>query len=289
MTLREALREAAGELEAQGVDSARFEAELLMRHVLCLDRATLFTRLERDLAHDELADYSSLIRRRVAREPAAYITGRREFFGLDFDVAPCVLIPRPETEVLVEKALEYASASGELPLLIADVGTGCGAIAVALAVHLPQARVYATDVSSDALEVARCNCDRHGVASRVTLLLGNLTVPLPEPVHLIVANLPYVGDSDLPTLAPEIRKFEPALALDGGRDGIDVIERLLSSAGPRLREGGALLLEIGHSQAGRVAELAGRHFPTSSITVARDLGGVDRVVIIMTAVDPLLN
>lgn len=281
MTLKEALGHAQQTLAWHGIDDPRIEAELLLRHVLGLSRAQLYLRLEQELDHQDAATFDFLIKRRVQGEPAAYIVGHREFYGLDFLIVPKVLIPRPESELLVEKALEFIN--GERPCLIADVGTGCGAIAIAIAKRLPQARVYATDISAEALEIAQANCQKHAVANQVHLFNGDLLDPLPEPVDLIIANLPYVKDSDWARLASEIRVYEPKLALAGGADGLDRIGQLLAEAGAKLRPGGAILVEIGYAQGPAVLQLARGYFPEAVVGLTADLSGIDRVVSIKTS------
>ena len=226
--------------------------------------------------------FSALIQRRIGHEPTAYITGHKEFFGIDFKVSPGTLIPRPDTELLVETAIELANTAFPQSCLIADVGTGCGAIAIALAQHLPQANIYATDISAAALELAKSNCRTHRVSHRVRLLQGDLLEPLPEPVQLIVANLPYISEPELSKLPLEISMFEPQIALAGGPDGLMQIERLLSQASSKLLSGGAILLEVGYDQGTAVKALARKCFPTAKISVVTDLSGLDRVVRIFT-------
>lgn len=243
-----------------------------------MDRVGLYISLEQGLTPEQTSAFSALIQRRLSHEPTAYITGHKEFYGLDFQVARPVLIPRPETELLVEKAVELATTLITDSCLIADVGTGCGAIAIALATNLPHATIYATDISSAAVEIARSNCHRHGVSDRIILLQGELLDPLPEPVHLIIANLPYVRTSELVKLSPEISRFEPPLALSGGTDGLEVIEGLVSQAEGNLLPGGGILLEIAHDQGQAVCELARRRLPRSKISITTDLSGLDRVV-----------
>jgi len=235
----------------------------------------------------ELASYRQLIERRAQREPVAYIVGHKEFYGLAFFVDNRVLIPRPETELLVELSIEMAQARSLH--LIADVGTGSGAIAVSLAVHLPQALVYATDASAKALEVAACNCRHHGVEGRVCLLQGHLLEPLSEPVDLIAANLPYISQAELAQLPPEISRYEPREALDGGSDGLDHIRCLLAQVGGYLRSQGAILLEIGAAQGPAVVALAKRHFPAAKVEVAKDYAGLDRVVIVSKGAEARVN
>lgn len=270
-------------LAQAGVAEPRLDAEVLLAHALGLSRAKLHAQFKRKLSPAELASYRQFIERRAQREPVAYIVGHKEFYGLDLFVDNRVLIPRPETELLVERGIEIAQARNLR--LIADVGTGCGAIAISLAVHLPQALIYATDTSSGALEVATCNCRRHGVQDRVRLLQGHLLEPLPEPVELIVANLPYVSKAEWAQLPPEINRYEPREALDGGSNGLDHIRQLLAQAGDYLKPGGAILLEIGATQGAAVVALARRHFPTARVEIARDYAGLDRVVMVKGAKD----
>jgi release factor glutamine methyltransferase len=193
MTLDRVLLKARQDLARRSVEDAGLEAELLLRQVLGVSRVELYQDFHRELSPQAEADFGRLIERRLRGEPVAYLTGHREFYGLDFCVDPAVLIPRLETELVIDRAL--AIARKRPVATVADIGTGSGAMAVALAVNLPQVKIYATDVSPAALRVARLNCQRHGVAGRVCLLEGDLLAPLPEPVDLIAANLPYVTES----------------------------------------------------------------------------------------------
>ena len=279
MRILELLGHGRGLLAGRGTADGALEAEVLLRHALSLDRARLYASLQDEAEAPEVDLFNGLLERRLDREPLPYITAHREFYGLEFAVDSRVLIPRPDTEVLVEKALEMLEArpAGESPVLV-DVGTGCGAIAVALARHLPSARIYATDISEDALEVAWSNCLAHSVEERVRLLEGDLLEPLPEAVDLIVANLPYVRKGDFQDVQRELL-FEPRLALDGGPDGLDPIRRLLEQAPGALREDGAVILEIDPRQADAVTKLARRAFPGAQVSIARDLAGLDRAVI----------
>ncbi|MCH8073927.1 MAG: peptide chain release factor N(5)-glutamine methyltransferase, partial [Proteobacteria bacterium] len=219
------------------VDDARLEAELLLRHALGVCREQLFVRLQEPMPAGIVEHYDALLTRRLAREPSAYITGHREFYGLDFACSPDALIPRPETELLVETAIAWTRRRAErnartattldpLPLL-ADIGTGCGAIAVALAVHLPGARIVASDTSSPALRLARQNAETHGVADRIDLIQMSLLSGLRGRFDLIVANLPYIPSRTYSKLPPEIREHEPPSALRAGRRGTALIEALL--------------------------------------------------------------
>jgi release factor glutamine methyltransferase len=284
VSLKEALRQAEAVIASHDIHDARVEAELLLMYCLGIGKVELYTRLNQPLSSFEADSFWSLVERRLQHEPTAYIVKQCQFYGTEFYVDPCVLIPRPESELLVEMALEFAKrgfAPGETCWL-ADVGTGSGAIAIAMALHLPQAKVYALDVSAAALEVAAINCARHGVEKRVHLLIGDMLQPLPLPVHVIVANLPYVTDADLPHLAPEIRDFEPVMALAGGADGLAAVRRLLPQAGEKLLPGGAILVEIGEGQGSAATELARRYFPTARVDLVPDLSGIDRVVRVQT-------
>ena len=281
-TLGPLLRKTERRLANAGIGDARIEADLVWMTALEVDRAELYARLQETPLSGQAQDAESLIQRRLRHEPAAYIMGKREFYGLELTVAPGVLIPRPDTEALVEEALRIATRLGGEHLAIADVGCGSGAIGIALAFHLPGAKVHAIDVSPRALEVAAMNAERHGVSSRVHFLEGDLLAPLPHPVDLIVANLPYVMSDEIPTLEPEIRLYEPREALDGGVDGLDVVRRLLTDAGGKLREGGVVLLELDPRQIERARSFADDALPGSILRTVRDLAGHDRVLVIET-------
>jgi release factor glutamine methyltransferase len=276
MNRKQALEHARKILADSGVSDAGLEGEVLLRHTLKIDRVQLYLKLGDELTPQQDSEFWQLVKRRVGGEPTAYITGCREFFGLDFHVDRRVLIPRPETELLVEKALSLARHYPSIT--IAEIGTGCGAIAVCLALNLSQARIYATDISTAALEVASLNSDRHGVANRIILLHGDMLAPLPEPVDLIVANLPYVRRAEL----NDIR--EPLLALDGGPDGLEKIVKLGYQLAHKLRASGQLLLEIGQGQASAVTSWLHRLFPGAGIETIPDLAGIDRVVSLTPAV-----
>jgi release factor glutamine methyltransferase len=221
------------------------------------------------------------LQRRINHEPTAYITGHKEFFGINLIVTPNTIIPRPDTEILVEKAIELANTKLPESCLIADIGTGCGAIAIALAKHLPKAKIYATDISIPALEVANSNCQHHGVSERVVLLHGDVLEPLSEPVHLIVSNLPYIKESELSTMPPEIAMYEPQIAFAGGKDGLRLVEKLLSQVKEKLLKDGAVLIEIGYDQGVAVSELARKYFSEAQVNVVADLSGLDRLVCLL--------
>lgn len=283
MKLIEVLHRAREALGLKGIEDSGLEAELLMRQALGISRVELYQDLDRELSPEEETGFERLISRRLSGEPVAYITGHREFFGLDFYVDSRVLIPRPETELLVGKALNLAR---KRPVAtIADIGTGSGAIAVSLALNLPRAKVFATDVSALALEVARFNCQKHGVLDRVYLLEGDLLRPLPEPVSLIVANLPYVTEAEIGEQG--LASFEPELALDGGCDGLDKIRELCGELDDKLNPGGSLLLEIGVRQSRAVAGLLHSLYPAAVVEITPDLGGIDRVVSLTLGLTPV--
>jgi len=229
MILSEALQSATQTLLRTRIDDASVEAELLLGHVLRMTKTQLYTEPERVLTSAETKHLRRLVQRRLDHEPTAYILGHCEFYGIDFCIDHHTFIPRPETELLVGKAVELAhriSRSGK-GITIADIGTGCGAIAISLALELPQAKIYATDISASALHVAGMNCRRHAVNSQVELLQGNLLEPLLQPVDMIVANLPYIKSCEFKDLSPEIINFEPTIALAGGEDGLDKIQQML--------------------------------------------------------------
>jgi release factor glutamine methyltransferase len=265
-----------------GTDEAELAAKMLLAHVQECTLSELFMHPDRRLAASRAAAYRGLVERRALHEPVAYLIGHRAFLNLDLLVDHRVLIPRPETELLIERALDLAqrrvATHSAKPLRVADVGTGSGAIAIGLATALPQAQVYALDSSPDALEVARQNAARNGVASRITFLLGDLLAPLPTSVELIVANLPYVTEDEYARLPPDIHAYEPRAALVAGPDGLDAIRRLLCTARPYLASNASLLLEIGAAQGAAVSALAARAFPEAHIEVIPDYSGRDRVI-----------
>lgn len=283
MNVKEALLEGRRLLESIGSDEAPLEAELLLRHALSVDRVHLYQRLNNDLTRRQERRYHRLLDRRRAHEPTAYITGHREFFGLEFEVGPAALIPRPETEVLVEIVIDFIQRRyASQGVSVADVGVGPGTIAVALAHTLPNIDVIATDTSKRALKLAERNAARHGVAGQIAFVHGNLLSPLSEPVDVIASNLPYVRTSDWEALPPEIRDYEPRAALDGGADGLRHVRRLLKQAPQHLKPGGALFAEIGDEQGSLAEGAAKRLFPDADVQIRPDLAGLDRVLCVYT-------
>ncbi len=281
--MQEALRRGSGFLADAGSDEAGLEAELLLAHALNTDRAHLYQRLRDQLCPDADRAFNALLQRRLSHEPTAYILGRKEFYGLELEVTPAAIIPRPETETLVELVLDFVARRGAgRGVRVADVGAGCGAIAVALAANLPQVEIIAIDISAEALVLAGRNAQRHRVAERVRFVEGDLLEPLDARVDVIAANLPYVRTGDFEAAPPEIRDHEPRLGLDGGPDGLRLIARLLRDAPSPLRRGGALFVEIGEEQGDAARKLALGSFPQARIDVKRDLSGLDRVLVVLT-------
>lgn len=262
-------------LADKGVESPRLDAEVLLAHVLGMDRLGLYVNFDRPLEPQEIDRYREAIWRRGRREPVAYIVEEKEFMGRPFFVSPAVLIPRPETELLVEAVVARLP---EQALSLLDVGTGSGAIAIMLAILLPQARVSACDVSVQALDVARQNAARLGVRERVDFVYSDMLNALPADArfHCIVSNPPYIAEAELTTLAPEIR-YEPRMALAAGVDGLTAIRRLIEEAYDRLVDGGLLAMEIGATQANTVRSLA-KERPYAPAEVAKDYAGRERLV-----------
>ena len=280
MRVRDALRQAREKLQASVVEDPGFESEYLLRHTLGYTREGLLIALDSDISSSDHLRFASIIDRRAAGEPSAYITGHKEFYGLDFKVDSRALVPRPETELLVELSLEFAArctTQGEA-LKIADVGVGCGAIAIALAVNLSGARLVATDISLAALKLASENISRHRVEDRVTLLEGDLLQPVSGPIDILVSNPPYIPSAQLASLPREIRDHEPRVALDGGDDGMAAIERLICQAKDKLRPGGAMFVEIGWDLGKRALARSLELWPESEISISPDLTGLDRVL-----------
>jgi len=275
MTVVDFLRQGSLLLRESGSPSARLDAEVLLAHCLGLKRVDLYIHPERPLTPAEEGAWHTLLERRAQREPVSYLLGKKEFFGLSFSVDRRVLIPRPETELLVERALVWAQGRRETGLRIADIGTGSGCIAVSLARHLAHSQIDATDISPAALEVALENCRRHGVEGRVRLLSGDLCAPLPGAVDLLLANPPYTVWSSLPL---GITDYEPRVALDGGADGLDLYRRLLPLLPAHVRPGGVALLEIGDGQAKALRALGRELLPGVPLQIWPDYAGLMRVV-----------
>ena len=255
------------------------DARLLLEYVLQVNHSHLIAHDEENLTDAQAQRYRRLIHRAQQEEPIPYITGTAAFYGLDFQVTPAVLIPRPETEQLVEYALSWAKFK-ERPHIV-DVGTGSGCIAVSLSLHLAQALVSAVDVSAEALVVARKNARRY-VPNRINFYEGNLLEPILEQVDFIVANLPYIASHEWTLVDDGVKWYEPTVALEGGSDGLDLISEMLQQSTTRLRSGGAIFMEIGWQQGQAVKQLARLHFPNADVVLIADYAGHDRFVSICT-------
>tara|TARA_B100000029_G_C17592110_1_gene962885 strand:+ start:2091 stop:2948 length:858 start_codon:yes stop_codon:yes gene_type:complete len=279
MNVKENLHITSQELMKTGSPDAKLEAEVLLRHVLKIDRATMFRDLEENLSEDNVTNIASLVNRRIQKEPLAYITGIKEFYGLMFEVSEGVLIPRPETELLVETAITKAKLLKKNEINIVDVGTGSGAIAVSLAVNIPNSNVIAIDLSKSALEIADENRRTHGMYSRIKLRLGNLLEPVTENIDILVSNPPYIRKDRLHSLQEEVLK-EPMLALDGGEDGLRLIAELLTQARERMDSTSIILFEIDSDQGIEASKISKNTFPLGDVTVLKDLNNDDRAVLI---------
>ena len=285
LTLREFLRETRSRLGEVGAPEPRLESEVMLSDVLGVPRHRLYAYQDDAIPEEAVEALEKVVRRRLEREPLAYILGHREFYGVDLTVGPGVMVPRPETEMLVERALlvclERMDRAG---LVVADVGTGSGGIAVSLAMHLPGVALYATDVSAEALAVARVNVDKFRLGRRITLLEGDLLEPLPGRVDVIVANLPYIPSGRLEELQPELA-WEPRGALDGGDDGMGLLRRLMGQAAGKLADDGVMLLEIDPGQGEALQRLAEKLFPGATTSVEEDLAGLERLFVLESESD----
>jgi release factor glutamine methyltransferase len=279
-TVRRVLMDGTQFLRDAGIESARLDAEVLLGHALDKERADIYLGMESTLNDSDEKIFRESLTRRAKGEPVAYITGHKEFWSLDFVVTPDVLIPRPETELVVELTLKEAITT-KAALKILDIGTGSGVIAIALAKELPAAEIWAVDVSAAALNIAEVNARRHGVAERVKFLDGDLFDPITELGHrfdVIVSNPPYILSKEIANLGREVRDWEPKMALDGGPDGLDCYRQIIGGAHTYLAPEGRVLLEIGEDQGTAVAGLfvpAGRF---GAATIFQDYAGKDRVI-----------
>jgi release factor glutamine methyltransferase len=275
LSIREVLKKTVPFLESKGCATARLDAEVLLAETLGTDRLHLYLDMDRPLNEVETSQYRDLVRRRAALEPVAYIVGFKEFRSMPFAVDRRTLIPRPETEHLVEMAIKMLNGA-EAPEIF-EVGTGSGAVAVSLAREVKEARIWASDFSSGAIEVARQNADQLGVSGRIEFVEGDLFAGHKGPYGLIVSNPPYVPDGDAGSMQKDVVNYEPHEALFAGKNGLDFIARLVNGAAERLRPGGKLIFEIGKGQAEAVEELIGRTQGLRFLTVAPDLQGIPRV------------
>ena len=279
MNVKETLNVASEELMKIGSLDAKLEAEVLLRHVLKIDRATMFQDLDEDVSIEDSGNIASLVKRRTQREPLAYITGAKEFYGLPFVVSEDVLIPRQETELLVDAAIVQAKTLDKSEISIVDVGTGSGAIAVSLALNIPTSSVIAVDISESALTIADDNRRAHGLYSRVKLRRGSLLEPIVEKIDILVSNPPYIRSDKLTSLQEEVLK-EPMVALDGGYDGLELIKKLLFQAVDKMSNPSVILFEIDSDQAAEAVKSSQQFFPSAIITVLKDLSNNERAVLL---------
>lgn len=280
-TITQAINEAATRLKAFGVEHERLTAGALLAHVLGVDRTHLLVESEEQVGDAHYKNYSRLIERRAAGEPLQYITGHQEFYGLDFIVTPAVLIPRPETEFLVERIIKLMDDSMPSPLIV-DVGTGSGCIAVALAANVPRARVIATDLSAAALEIARTNAERHGADHRIEFFQGDLLEPLEtrhleNAVDVLASNPPYVNDGHAGLIQREVKDWEPREALFGGVEGLDFYRWLLVEGLTFVKPGGYMIVEIGYGQLDAIREMIAA-LEWELVDVVNDLQGIPRTI-----------
>ncbi len=263
-----------------GIDTPRVDAEVLLAHCLGINRIDLYLRHDQPLEKDELFRFKQVIRRRVRREPVAYITGRREFWSIDLKVSSQVLIPRPETELLVEHAQEMMA--GRQAVRVLELGTGSGAICLALATLNPDWWIVGSDISFKAVALARSNAMDHDLANRVAFMVADWTAaidPIGPGFDLVISNPPYIKSADLEELEPEIRLFEPRIALDGGQNGLECIEQIVKKAESHLKADGFLMLEIGHDQQQEVESLLRDRSAYHQVYSLKDYGGHWRVVV----------
>ena len=286
------IRWTADFFEKKGIPNPRLDAELLLAHLLQCSRIDLYTDHESKISPKDLARFKELIQRRADREPLQYIVGATEFWGLKVRVTPDVLIPRPETELLVEEALKILNPpnpplkkGGEGGFSVLDIGTGSGCIAIALAKALPNAKIFGTDISKQALDLARDNAARNDVADRVEFCLADIAPwktfqAQGRTFDLIVSNAPYIPTADFPNLQPEVRDFEPRKALDGGVDGLEIIRRVLEESKDFLRPEGALLLEVGEGQSDTLGNEISSRKVFAMGKMIKDYSGVDRILLL---------
>jgi release factor glutamine methyltransferase len=278
-TILALIRWADERFHKEGMATPRLDAEVLLAETLGLDRVGLYTHFDQPLQPVELARFKQFLLRRLRREPVAYILGRREFWSLPLRVTPDVLIPRPETETLVAETLNALEPAEGRDLRLLEIGTGSGAISIALAKELPTAKVVATDLSPKALAVAEENALQSGVRERIQFMQGDLFRPVRkgEAFDLIVTNPPYISRREFPSLMPEVRDYEPRIALDGGEDGLDFFRRALPAVGEYLRPGSWFLAEMGSGQDQEILAIAGKNSELHSFGFAKDLSGINRV------------
>jgi release factor glutamine methyltransferase len=282
MNLGDALRESSDILKTHNIQDSQIEARVLLGYILKMSPVELYTYPEHILDKDQTDKLYNLLNRRIRHEPLAYIIQNKEFYGLQFYVDNRVLIPRPETELLVEKALEFLTERTDHittnnTINVADIGTGSGVVAICIATRIPGVKIYATDISKDALEVALYNSGLHNVTDRISFLKGSLLEPVEQPIDLLIANLPYILSQELPHLCSEISSYEPRIALDGGHDGLDKISELIMGSRDKIRHDSCIILEIGDNQAKQVTSIINCYLPNANFDILPDYNGLPRI------------
>ncbi|WP_432406961.1 peptide chain release factor N(5)-glutamine methyltransferase [Wukongibacter sp. M2B1] len=280
ITIHEALKESENKLEKK-VNTPLLDAQVILCHILDVDRLYLIINKDRKLTKEEAYEYNELIEKRLEGVPVQYIVGNQEFMGLSFYVEEGVLIPRPDTEILIEKILENVDESNSYNIV--DIGTGSGAITVSLAKFIEKAHVFSVDISKKALKIATKNANANGVSSKISFLNGSLFSPLDDigikgKIDILVSNPPYIPSKKIEGLQVEVSKYEPRIALDGGEDGLDFYREIIDKAPEYLRRGGLIVLEVGHDQARIVAGLMEEKDQYVDIEITKDLAGIERVV-----------
>ena len=280
-TIGRLLKWTEGYFNDNGIETARLDAEVLLGHVLGKERIYLYIHFDQPLQQDELAAFKACIKKRVQRMPVAYIVGRKEFMGLDFQVNEYTLVPRPDTEILVEAAIERLKAIKKEHGIIADIGTGSGAICLSVLHYLPEARAVTVDISEEALAVAKANAEALEVSNRIELLQGDMLKPVKDRrFSAILSNPPYIPDADIEALEPEVKVYEPLGALAGGTDGLDFYRQLTGASSELIEDGGFLAMEIGIGQAEDLLSLAEQADCWQKTEVVKDLAGIERVVVL---------
>jgi len=282
MTIGEALRRAANKLKMSNIETPAFEAGVILCHVLNCDKTFIYSNSEDILDSRSAGVFSGLIDKRAERMPLQYITGKQEFMSLEFDVAPGILIPRQDTEILVEEVIQYSNSlnHNNRQIIILDIGTGSGCIGVSLAYYIQNSHVTALDISENALGIARKNAQKHNVSANMSFVLAHITTAIKEwtipEFDIVVSNPPYIPAKDIEALQPEVKGFEPLTALDGGDDGLDFYRIIVNGSPACLKPGGLLAFEVGKGQSGDVSRLMERYY--SDIRIVKDLSGIERVV-----------
>ncbi len=280
ISINQALKETVGKLEGIAT-TPLLDAQVLLSNVLQKDRLYIILNGDKILTKDEYNEYNKMIDLRLQGVPVQYIVKKQEFMGLDFMVDKGVLIPRPDTEILVEKVLSHIKKDKEYRII--DIGTGSGAITVSLAKYIEKSYVYSVDISEKAIEIAKTNAEKHGVLSKINFLQGSLFEPIENigikgKIDILVSNPPYIPSKDIENLQVEVSKYEPKIALDGGEDGLDFYRKIIYHSRNYLKKGGYIALEVGHDQAQRVKEIMESYEEYVDIEITKDLAGIDRVV-----------